>query len=280
MAWMRMKVMGINGSPRREWNTGTLVADALEGAASEGAETEIVNLYDMVYPGCRSCFGCKRIGIDDHRCYLNDELTPVLDRMREADVLVFGSPIYFFDITAGLAACMERFLFPYTTYSEDPKSFGTKRVPSAFIYTMNVGEVYMEKTKPIFSHFERFTNRHLGVEPEVYHCLDTWQYPDYDRYEHDLFDVEAKRARREEHFPLDRQACFEMGARLVRRARGLRYRSFDRNSRNQSLKKALVEMGWTFADVQVSHPISTGANRDIRIEDDTVILPMYMASLS
>lgn len=52
-----MKVIAINGSPRK--NTATLLAKALEGASSCGAETELIHLYDHNYKGCVSCFACK-----------------------------------------------------------------------------------------------------------------------------------------------------------------------------------------------------------------------------
>ncbi len=55
-----MKVMAFNGSPRKTWNTATLLGQALEGAASQGAETELIHLYDLSYQGCVSCFACKR----------------------------------------------------------------------------------------------------------------------------------------------------------------------------------------------------------------------------
>lgn len=91
-----MKVIGINGSPRKGWNTSTLVDEALEGARSKGAETERVDLYDLDFMGCRSCFACKRVGLEDHRCTYRDGLTPVLERVREADALVLGTPIYLY----------------------------------------------------------------------------------------------------------------------------------------------------------------------------------------
>jgi len=50
-----VKVLAINGSPRKKWNTATLLEKALEGAASLGAETELVHLYDLDYKGCTSC---------------------------------------------------------------------------------------------------------------------------------------------------------------------------------------------------------------------------------
>jgi len=54
-----MKIIGINGSPRKAWNTAILLNKAMEGAASKGAETELIQLYDLNYKGCTSCFACK-----------------------------------------------------------------------------------------------------------------------------------------------------------------------------------------------------------------------------
>jgi len=52
-----MKVIAFNGSPRKtKWNTVTLLENALEGAKSVGAETELVQLYDLSFSGCISCF--------------------------------------------------------------------------------------------------------------------------------------------------------------------------------------------------------------------------------
>lgn len=51
-----MTIIGINGSPRKKWNTATLLTKALEGAASQGADTELVHLYDLAFKGCMICF--------------------------------------------------------------------------------------------------------------------------------------------------------------------------------------------------------------------------------
>ncbi len=78
-----MQVIGINGSPRKQWNTATLVAKALEGAAAQGAETELVHLYDLDFKGCTSCFACKTRGGKSYgRCAMKDGLTPVSSRVR------------------------------------------------------------------------------------------------------------------------------------------------------------------------------------------------------
>ena len=77
-----MKVIAFNGSPRKEWNTATLLKKALEGAESQGAETELIHLYDLNYNGCISCLECKRLnGKSYGKCSLNDDLTPFLDNI-------------------------------------------------------------------------------------------------------------------------------------------------------------------------------------------------------
>ncbi len=216
-----MLVIGINGSPRKSWNTATLVDDALEGARSEGAEVERIDLYDSVYSGCRSCFACKRVGLEDRRCIVKDQLTPVLERALFADAMVLGSPIYLHETTAGFAAFMERLLFPYVTYRNDLATFCDRRVPTAFIYTMNAYDDYVEDMRRAFGRYERFSGRLLGCEAESYCSVNTLQFDDYDRYEHSAFDVGSKREWRESRFPLDREECRHMGARLVERARSL-----------------------------------------------------------
>jgi multimeric flavodoxin WrbA len=91
-----MKAIAINGSPRRKWNTATLLENALNGCRATGAETEMVHLYSHAYQGCTSCFSCKKIGGKSYgRCAMRDELSPILDRALQADVLILGSPLYF-----------------------------------------------------------------------------------------------------------------------------------------------------------------------------------------
>ena len=76
-----MKVLAINGSPRKNHNTATLLQHALDGAKSAGAETEMIHLADYKYSGCISCFACKRKGTKFiGKCAVNDELTPILEK--------------------------------------------------------------------------------------------------------------------------------------------------------------------------------------------------------
>ena len=109
-----MKVIAVNGSPRKKWNTATLLEKALEGAASRGAETELVHLYDLNFKGCISCFACKTIdGPSYGRCAVKDGLAPLLEKIAQADAMVLGSPIYYGTVTGETRSFMERLFFPF-----------------------------------------------------------------------------------------------------------------------------------------------------------------------
>ncbi|MDA8172762.1 MAG: flavodoxin family protein, partial [Nitrospiraceae bacterium] len=111
-----MKVIAVNGSPRKSWNTATLLNKALEGAAAQGAGTELFHLYDFTYKGCTSCFACKmKDGKQQGRCAMKDDLTPILKKIEdEADAIVLGSPIYFGSMSGEMRSFLERLLFAPT----------------------------------------------------------------------------------------------------------------------------------------------------------------------
>jgi len=136
-----MKAIAINGSPRKKWNTATLLEKAIEGAVSEGAKAESIHLYDLNFKGCISCFACKTTnGKSYGKCAVKDELTPVLKKVNEADVIILGSPIYFGTVTGEMRSFMERLLFALSTYTDPPGSLFFRKVRRAFIYTLGATE--------------------------------------------------------------------------------------------------------------------------------------------
>jgi len=211
-----MKVIAINGSPRKKWNTATLLEKALEGAASQGAETELIHLYDLDYKGCTSCFACKLKGGKNYgKCAINDGLTPVLARLADADAFLLGSPIYFGTVTGEMRSFMERLLFQYLTYTRPPGSLFGRKLPTAFIYTMNVSEEIMKEYQyPVhFGMNENYLTRIFG-QTETFYSFETLQFEDYDKVVFDYFDPEVRKERRRTVFPEDCRKAFELGARL------------------------------------------------------------------
>jgi multimeric flavodoxin WrbA len=210
-----MKVIAINGSPRKKWNTATLLQSALDGAASHGAETELVHLYDLDYKGCTSCFACKlKNGKSYGKCAVQDGLTTVLEKIEVADALILGSPIYFGSVTGMMRCFMERLMFPYLTYTRPPASLFPKIMPTAFIYTMNVSEQQM---KEIYAEHiganEQVLKRMFG-HAETLSSNETLQFEDYDKVVFSYFDPEERKQRRKTVFPKDCRRAFELGARL------------------------------------------------------------------
>jgi len=211
-----MKVIAINGSPRKEWNTATLLAKALEGAASQGAETELIHLYDLDFKGCESCFACKTRGGESYgRCAVEDDLTPILHRAAEADAIILGSPIYFGTVSGEMRSFMERLMFPYLAYTRPPRSLFPRKIDTGFIYTMNAPEEWVkEHGSHLYIGNERILKLLFGASESLF-GFDTYQFEDYSKVVADLFDPEKKAKRREDVFPKDCEKAFKMGARFA-----------------------------------------------------------------
>lgn len=211
-----MKVIAVNGSPRKNWNTHILLEKCLEGAKEAGAETEIVNLYDLSFKGCTSCFACKRKGAQLAKCAMQDELEPVLQKICECDAFVLGSPVYFASITGEMRSMWERLLFPYSSYEGKPSSFG-RNINTAFIYTMNAPAFALPLIgySKMFGDNKKLLKRTFGSS----YCLastSTYQFDDYSKYAMTFFDGEKRYQRRQTVFKEDCQKAFELGKVLCR----------------------------------------------------------------
>lgn len=215
-----MKVIALNGSPRKSWNTATLLNKVLEGAASQGAETELIQLYDLNYKGCISCFACKlKIGASYGKCALKDDLTPVLAKIAHADALILGSPIYLGAVTGEMKSFFERLLFPYLVYDANYSTLFNRIIPTGFIYTYGANETRMlEMGYDQPAKLNEIMLKKIFGQSETLFVNDTYQFDDYAKYETSGFDIAAKAQRRKEVFPLDCQKAFDMGVRFVRLA--------------------------------------------------------------
>ena len=212
-----MNVIAVNGSPRKNRNTGTLLEKALEGAASKGASTEIVNLYDLSYTGCRACLECKRVNGDSRgRCAVKDDLKPVLEKIENCGALIMGSPIYFSEITAMTRAFFERLLFQYLSYDKDRTPLTPRAIPNAFIYTMNIPESALENSGYLkrFSEYTLLFERILGPARSLY-VTETLQVDDYTKYHMTMFNEDERRERHDKVFPVDCEKAAELGALLA-----------------------------------------------------------------
>ena len=213
------KIYAINGSPRKNKNTATLLDKVLEGAkkADPDVLAERIDLYSLKYTGCRSCFACKRKdGASYGKCAVRDDLYDVLEKLRDADAVVFGSPIYYRTITGQLHAFYERFFFPYMQYKHGYPNLVQKKIPTACIYTMNVKEDEMLRDgyREYMGLFEIFLENYFQ-KTLILHSFNTYQFDDYGKYVCEVFSPEEKAAWRDVHFPEDCKKAFAIGEELM-----------------------------------------------------------------
>ena len=85
-----MKILGFNGSARKNGNSMKLLNEAVRGAQDAGAEVEIIQLYEKNFKGCRSCFACKRkTPFYGKGCAMKDDFSAIMAQMLEVDGWIF-----------------------------------------------------------------------------------------------------------------------------------------------------------------------------------------------
>ena len=216
-----MKIYILNGSPRKNGNTAQMCKAFADGAREAGAEVELVNLYDLEFSGCHSCFACKlKGGKHPCECTFPDAIRGLLHDVPRADGVVFASPIYFGTLSAKLHTFLERLFFQYTVYSKPFHTCAPKKLPVTLLYTMNVDEkIFLNayigpgNCGPV-GYWENWIGM-LFSKPERLCAFNTYQF-DYDRYVSDLWDKAAKEKSRAERFPKDLAAARAAGARMAK----------------------------------------------------------------
>lgn len=99
-----MKVLGIVCSPRSPSNTENLVQVSLAKAQEGGAEVELVTLAGKTVSPCDACCSCLKTG----KCHIKDDMQDIYPKLLEADGIIFGSPVYFWNVSAQAKALIDR----------------------------------------------------------------------------------------------------------------------------------------------------------------------------
>jgi len=100
-----MKVLAINGSPRKEGNTAAMLNTVLNVCKEAGHETEFFQAGGRAVHGCKACGSC---GTQKGKCAIEDWVNQLYPKMKEASAIVIGSPTYFSDLTPETKAIIDR----------------------------------------------------------------------------------------------------------------------------------------------------------------------------
>ena len=102
-----MYALAINGSPRTDGNTYTMLEEVLRPLGQAGWQTELVQVGGKEIRGCIACYKC--VENKDQRCAVDtDEFNAILEKMLQAQALILGTPTYFADVSAELKAVLDR----------------------------------------------------------------------------------------------------------------------------------------------------------------------------
>ncbi|MBR0398505.1 MAG: flavodoxin family protein [Eubacterium sp.] len=218
-----MKVILINGSPRKNWNTDQALQKAAEGIAEAGGTSETIRLYDYAFKGCVECYACKIKGSKTNGlCAYRDELRPVLEKVHEADAVIVGAPVFYNYPAGQVRSFLERWLFPVGTYLwEDGRQIVVrdKVIPTGLIYTMNCPKDMMEDWNyPAILSDTANTMKQIMGDNELLYICNTYQFRDYARYDMNLFSEEEKHAYRDAHFAEDLEKAKQMGVSIAQKA--------------------------------------------------------------
>ena len=100
-----MKVLGINGSARKDGNTAVIMNKVFEELNKQGIETELVQFAGQIIEPCKACWAC---GEQKNCVHRKDIFRETFDKMMEADGILLGSPVYSANISASMQAFLER----------------------------------------------------------------------------------------------------------------------------------------------------------------------------
>lgn len=107
---MNKKVLILSGSPRKNGNSDILCDRFSDGAKEKGNTVEKIRVAEKNIAPCRACYACKGTGV----CVIKDDMSEIMQKIIDADVIVLSSPVYFYSISAQLKAVIDRTVARWT----------------------------------------------------------------------------------------------------------------------------------------------------------------------
>ncbi len=101
---MKKRVVIISASPRKNGNSELLAVEFAKGAEDAGHDAEILHMYDKTVGFCRGCLACQ----ETQKCIIHDDASAIVEKMLRADVIVFSTPIYFYEMCGQMKTLLDR----------------------------------------------------------------------------------------------------------------------------------------------------------------------------
>jgi Multimeric flavodoxin WrbA len=128
-----LKVLVVNSSGRKDSNSSVLGNEVAEGAKAAGHKVEVVDIGRMDIKPCKGCEACLAPG--SKGCIVKDDMQPLYPKVKEADVVIFSAPIYWFNMCGQIKQFIDRLFAIAVTHEEGaPNPFAKKKLGSVFVY--------------------------------------------------------------------------------------------------------------------------------------------------
>ena len=198
-----MKTIVINADPKMKQEIGKLLKSASEGAKSVGSEVEYFDLYRMDIRGCMLCSICKKKNKENFKCYWRDDLSPIIEKILNADTLLIGSQIFFNEPTSHYRALVERLIYCIVSYDRNYYYKGK----------VNVG-IFYSVISPR-EHFEKSVRPTLKATEDLFKMLngEVKVYASYKGLRNQR-KTEDQINEKMQEFDIDLEKAFEIGAEL------------------------------------------------------------------
>ncbi len=108
-------VVIISSSPRKDGNSETLAKQFEKGAQASGNKVDFIALRDFNLGYCKACYVCEKNG----KCFQNDGMNEINEKLINADVIVFATPVYFYSMSGQLKVMIDRLFPSYTKIKAD-----------------------------------------------------------------------------------------------------------------------------------------------------------------
>jgi multimeric flavodoxin WrbA len=170
-----MNIVCLYGSPRVRGNSAAIAKKFCETAVQKGAIVQSWMLNKLNFRGCQACYGCK--GKSD-KCIVEDDLAEVLEAVRNSDILVLASPVYYGDVSAQLKAFIDRnFSFLVTDFVKARKPHRLEG-DKTLLMILTQGSPDQEAFKDIFPKYSTFYKRMGFEKSELIHACGVMEPSD------------------------------------------------------------------------------------------------------
>ncbi len=155
-----MKVLTLQGSARKKGNTAQVIGWVEAELTAMGHGVESVYLSSKNIKGCLACGKCKE-DMDSVGCVQKDDAPEILQKMVEADLVIFASPLYFWGISGPLKCLIDRTFSFYTNYHQPDHASLVKGQRQALVVTG--GGPFDNNAEPAFTAFGRLQGPHMAI---------------------------------------------------------------------------------------------------------------------